>query len=138
MRELYEEILRLGAEVLVVTFSAAQRIPQYLEAHDWPFPVVADPEFEAYRAFELQKGTWWQVAGPQAIVGYLKLMLRGRLPDKHTKGDDVKQLGGDFVLDASGRLLYLYRSQESTDRPSPEELLQVLQDSASVHCQHSD
>lgn len=131
MHQQYEKILRLGAEVLVVTFSAAQRIAQYLEAHDWPFPVVADPEFKAYRAFELQKGTWWQVAGPRAIVGYLKLMLRGRLPGKHTKGDDVKQLGGDFVLDASGRLLYLYRSQESTDRPGAEELLGVLRETAS-------
>ena len=84
MRGQYEKIQLLGAEVLIVTFSAAQRIAQYLEAHGWPFPVVADPAFEAYRAFELQKGTWWQVAGPRAIVGYLKLMLRGRLPHSPT------------------------------------------------------
>ena len=53
-------------------------------------------------------------------------MLRGRLPGKHTKGDDVKQLGGDFVLDASGRLLYLYRSHQSTDRPGAEELVAAI------------
>ena len=129
--EHYDEILQLDAELLVVTFSPPERIPQYVDAHGWRFPVVADPGFEAYRAFDLPRGSWWQVAGPTAILGYLKLMLGGRLPHMHTKGDDVKQLGGDFVLDASGRLVYLYRSRESTDRPSVKDLLLAVSETAS-------
>ena len=36
------------------------------------------------------------------------------------------QLGGDFVIDARGRLAYAYRSAEPTDRPAVAELLKAI------------
>lgn len=126
MQNHYEQIRRLGGEVLVVTFSPPERIADYVAAHGWPFPVVADPERAAYRAFDLREGSWWSVSGPRVIRRYLSLMVRGRMPKKPAKGDDVWQLGGDFVLDAQRRLVYVLRSHDSADRPPAEDLVQAM------------
>jgi hypothetical protein len=52
------------------------------------------------------------------------------MPTAPAKGDDVLQLGGDFVLDANSRLRYAHPSCNPTDRPSAATLLQTLRDAA--------
>jgi hypothetical protein len=90
--------------------------------------VLADPELEAYRAFGLGRANWLQLLRPRALVVYLRLMLRGKMP--RLPQEDVHQMGGDFILDATGRVVYEYRSEDPADRPSPPELLAVLADPA--------
>jgi hypothetical protein len=51
----------------------------------------------------------------------------GRHPDPARQGEDVLQLGGDFILDREGRLAYAYRSADPTDRPAVEVLLRAVQ-----------
>jgi hypothetical protein len=57
-------------------------------------------------------------------------MLRGWRPQGPNKGDDVLQLGGDFIVDAAGRLAYAFRSAEPTHRPSARELLEQIRKAA--------
>jgi hypothetical protein len=59
---------------------------------------------------------------------YLKLMLRDKMPQRPQ--EDVHQLGGDFILDSTGRVVYEYRSQDPADRPDLAKLLQVLSECA--------
>jgi hypothetical protein len=63
---------------------------------------------------------------PRVLLGYLRLVWRGWRPRRAREGEDVLQLGGDFVLDGQGRLVFAYRSIEPTDRPSVEMLVQAL------------
>jgi hypothetical protein len=55
---------------------------------------------------------------PRVLWGYLKLIWRGTRPEKPESGEDLFQLGGDFVLDEAVRLVFAYPSKTSTDRPS--------------------
>ena len=64
------------------------------------------------------------------MVRYLKLMLRGRMPRRPQ--EDIHQLGGDFILDSTGRVVYEYRSQDPTDRPDPGELLRLISEIATA------
>ena len=63
---------------------------------------------------------------PLVLGRYLLILLRGRLPMRPQKGDDLMQLGGDFVLDADRRLVYAHSSTEATDRPAVEELVKAV------------
>jgi hypothetical protein len=122
----YEEIKQLGGEVLVVSFGPPHIISRYLEAKPQPFSVVSDPTMAAYKAFALPRtgiGSFFQ---PRVIWHYVKLLLRGWLPKKPHEGDDVLQLGGDFVLDAQQRIVFSYPSKDAADRPTPEQLLAAL------------
>lgn len=108
---------------MVVSFADAVRLKQYLRTQVWPFPVLADPDRAAYRGFGLERAGWWKLLRPRVWLVYLRLILRGWLP--RPAHEDVRQLGGDFVVDRTGKVIYAHRSTDPTDRPSIDELLQV-------------
>lgn len=91
-----------------------------------PFPVLCDPNREAYRAFQLGHTSWLRILNPLVLGRYLLLILRGRLPFKPDEGEDLMQLGGDFVLDGQRRLTFAYSSANATDRPSVDVLVEAV------------
>jgi peroxiredoxin len=124
----YEEFRRLGAQVLVVTQARPDLLAVFLREQPLPFLAVADPGRLAYRAFGLERTSWAAMMRPDVILRYLRLIFRGWRPQHVREGEDILQLGGDFVLDREGRLTYEFRSAEPTDRPSVEALLQALRE----------
>lgn len=132
MRNHYEEIRRLGGEVLVVSFAQPALLALYERDQSLPFAIATDPTRAAYRAFGLERTTWREMLRPSVIWGYLRLMLRGWMPHRGNKGEDPLQLGGDFVLDPQRRLAYAHRSAEPTDRPPVAALLQTIANAAAT------
>jgi hypothetical protein len=127
VHEHYDQARSAGAEVLVITMSKPEALGRYLKMRAFPFPVVGDPERAAYSAFGLQRTSWGTVFRPDVLARFTGLILRGWLPRRPGEGEDVLQLGGDFVLDARQRVIYAYCSKEPTDRPTIEELLNAVQ-----------
>jgi peroxiredoxin len=128
VQEQLPEFDRLGAKIVVISFVAPVRLRQHLSSGRWSIRMLADPDRKAYQAFGLERATWSQLLRPRAMVVYLKLMLRSRLPRRPQ--EDIHQLGGDFIFDASGRIAYEYRSEDPSDRPDPAELLRVIAECA--------
>lgn len=124
MKESLEDFRRLGAKIVVISFVPPDRLAQYLAMRPWPFPVLADPQRHAYRAFGLESAGWARLVRPRVILSYIRLILRGRVP--RPAREDVHQLGGDFVLDRHGRIIFEYRSQDPADRPPVSDLLKAL------------
>jgi hypothetical protein len=124
----YPTIHHLGTEVLTVTMSKPAYLREYLKERAWSFPVVCDPDLEAYRHFGLERISWWTYLRGGVIAGYLRLIFRGWMPRMPIKGEDVNQLGGDFILDEQRRLIFAYPSRVPTDRPTVATLIDVLAD----------
>jgi AhpC/TSA antioxidant enzyme len=122
----HEEFRRLGAGVLVITQARPELLALFLQDNPLPFPISFNPSRQAYQAFGLGRTTWTGMLQPRVVLRFLKLLFRGWLPSRPTGEEDVLQLGGDFILDGQGRLVYAYRSSEPTDRPPVDELLQVI------------
>jgi peroxiredoxin len=112
--------------VLAVSFSRPDKVAAYVARYPFPFPVVADPDRVAYRAFELGRTTWRDMMRGRVLGRYLQLIWQKGLPRKRHAGEDLLQLGGDFVLDGRRRVVYAYRSADPTDRPDPADLVQAV------------
>jgi hypothetical protein len=121
-----EAFQRLNAQIVAVSFTPPSRVAAFLAAHPLPFPVLSDPQRKAYRGFSLDRTSWWAMLHPRVLWGYLKLIWRGTRPEKPEPGEDLFQLGGDFVLDGAGHLVFAYPSKTSTDRPSVAVLLNAV------------
>lgn len=130
MKDHYDAIRAAGGEVLAVSFTRPERVAAYLERYPLPFPAVSDPERAAYRAFALGRTGWGAFFRPSVLLGYFRLMFRGWLPKQPGEGEDVLQLGGDFVIDRQGRLVYAYPSEGPTDRPRVEEVVAAMRRAA--------
>lgn len=111
--------------IAVITFSPAQLVSAYVETYEPGFPVLTDPERGTYEAYGLERGRALRVWGWKAALEYLEIIWRRR---GQTLGlarpvEDTLQLGGDFVVDRDGRLIFGYWSEGPDDRPSIEDLI---------------
>jgi peroxiredoxin len=119
------EFDRRRVSVVVVSFAEPAKLQPYQDHHNWPFPLFADPDRAVYRAFHLQRLSWFQLFSPSTLRLYFNLMRAGMRPQNYGK-DDHYQAGGDFLLDREGRILFAHRSQNPADRPTAAKLLQEI------------
>ncbi len=114
--------------MLVATFAPVERIPGYREQLGLTYEVASDPERLAYRAYGLERGSTWQVWHPRVWLRYARLLAAGKRLSLPTGRDDIHQLGGDFVIDSEGRLVFEHRSHRPDDRPTVSRLLGAVAD----------
>src|SRR5437763_3436606 len=115
-----DAIRAAGGELVAVSQGRPEVVAAQLRHTPRPFPVLSDPGRAAYKAFGLERGGWAMFLKPRALVRYLGLMARGWRPRLPVGGEDVRQLGGDFVLDRNRRLVFAHRSADPADRPAAE------------------
>lgn len=120
-----------GCSVLVVCQAKPEVLTLYLDRQKWHVPIVSDPDRAVYRAFGLERTGWLTFFRPGVVWGYLRGMLKGYGVRTPYAGEDVRQLGGDFLLDRYGTMVYQYRSADPTDRPAVEALLNVVPENPS-------
>ena len=117
---------RRAASVLVISFGTPAAVASYRARTGLPFVFAADPGREAYQAYGMLRASRWRVWHPRVLWGYLVLTLRGMRPRRAASGEDLSQLGGDFVIGPDGRLRLAHVSQGPEDRPSALRLLSAL------------
>jgi peroxiredoxin len=88
------------------------------------FDVLIDHDRTVYKAYQLERSKL-RSRSPRTLWLYFTRWLQGqKFHDSH--GDDTSQLGGDFIVDSEGNLRLIHPSHDPTDRPSVEELLNML------------
>ncbi len=125
MRRRFGEVAASGAGVVAVSFETRDRLLQQSCLMQLPFPLLSNPERDVYRAYQLPSGTASQVFGATALFAYVKLLARGRWAG--FRRSDLRQLGGDFVIDAEGIVWHEHRSKAPYDRPKVGRLLRGLE-----------
>jgi hypothetical protein len=115
-----------GCFALVVSQAKPEVLSRYIERQKWSAPVVSDPERAAYAAFGLERTRWLTFLKPRVLWGYLRGMMKGYRVKKPVAGEDVLQLGGDFLVSRDQKLIFAYRSADPTDRPSLVALMRAI------------
>ena len=129
MRQREADFSARDAAVLVVSFDPPRRVGGYCRRHRLPFTCLSDQQRRAYRAYGLGRASWLRTLTPRALAPYLTLYLRppgGRRSRLGYSGQDLRQMGGDFVVAPDGRLALAYASHDPADRPSVEQLLGAI------------
>ena len=126
-----ERIEAAGVGLAAVVHDEPDRVRSgMLRNLDMPYPVLVDLERSAYRAWGLGRasalGTF---LSPRVALGYAKFLFRDREP-LIQPGRDMLQLGGDFVIDAGGRVTYSHPQSDVDDRPPAGLLIQELEQAA--------
>jgi peroxiredoxin len=117
------EFEALNTRIVLISFGRPDQARIWLGETNVSLTVLLDPERKAYRAYGLEYSllrSW----GPNVWRRYAQLLLSGQ-KWRGIQGDSG-QLGGDFVVDARGRIHYAYRSHDPIDRPDIHTLLAAL------------
>ncbi len=124
MRQQYGDIQAKGSEVAAISFGPKHRLFQLTRQLQLPFPVLSDPERDVYAAYSLAQGSLLKIFSPKTVWTYAKHFARGRRYEH--EASDWKQLGGDFIFEDNGTVLYGHRGQTPADRPSVAGLIAKL------------
>ena len=121
-----KEIARLGAEVLVVAYDEPTLLSaKMLHDVDLPFPLLIDRTRETYARWGMGRtGLTGAMLSPSLNWRYLKLLAKG----ERFLGfaPDMFQLGGDFLVDKQGTLVFAYRMRNNGDRVDTRTLFHEL------------
>lgn len=113
-------------DVVLVAFATDSNLAPYLVRHGLPFPVLSDPERTAYSAFGIGRGKVRRVWGWRMVRRYIEIYREQgfEMPTKAT--EDTLQLGGNFIVDPKGILIYGYWGEGPDDRPPVQELIDAV------------
>jgi hypothetical protein len=124
LRDHHEDFERVGANLLAIGMGIPEMAAHFRDTQEIPFPLLVDHRKQTYRALEIGRGSWMDVAGPKVWARSAKSILSGK--GQGVPKQDPLQLGGAIVVEAGGRVRYMHRAKTSSDNPKPEELLDQL------------
>lgn len=113
-------------DVVLLTFTDADNIPAYREQHQLDLNVLVDRNRSAYKAYGLGRGSIRRVWGFRAAKKYFDLIRSGGFSRLAAPSEDTLQLGGDFIIDKDGVLIYGFWGEGPDDRPQIDELVRAL------------
>lgn len=123
---LHPSFEELNTNVVAISFGLEYWARTWIEETQAPFPIWLDPGRKSYQAFNLTR-SWTAAWGVRNLLFYAKAYLRGQKIRNQHRGD-TDQMGGNFIVDSEGIVRLVHRSQDPTDRPNIETLLEVLKD----------
>ena len=124
LRQRKEELEQLDVRIKIVSFDNDALGQWYVSNTGLEWPILRDAERELYRGYGLQVGAMWTLTRPSAIWKYFKLIFSGHGSLK--KGKDVRQLGGDVLIDRQGIVRMHHISTTPFDRPTFDSILDVV------------
>ena len=124
MREHEDEIEALDIKVLVITFEAGPLALAYVKESDMRWPLLVDESRALYSAYGMHRGKWRDILGLSSWWTYAKLLLRGRRLQRSS--GDLRQLGGDVLIDPDGIVRVHHVGSGPADRPAVSSLLAVV------------
>jgi hypothetical protein len=118
-----------GAQVIAVGQGTGAEAAAAAKRHRITYPVLGDPGHQSYRRLGLGRtGLFGLTLQPflEDLRGSFENLRRADLRASANPRSDVRRLGGAMVVDATGRIRFLHRSQTTTDVPATAALLAAL------------
>jgi peroxiredoxin len=113
-----------NVRITVISFADDMSLAPYKANFKWDMELVSDPTRKLYKQYGLKRGKILDILHPKTLLKYTGYILQGKKMKKPT--EDIYQLGGDFILDAKGKVFFSYPSKHPEDRPSVKLLLKQL------------
>ena len=114
----------MGIAVLVITFEAGPLALAYVKEADMRWPLLVDESRALYATYGMHRGRWRDILGWSSWWAYAKLLLRIR--QLRRSSGDLRQLGGDVLIDPDGIIRLHHVGIGPAVRPSVSSVLDVV------------
>ena len=115
-----------GCKVVVVGNGKLETAKKWRETNKFPYRILLDSPLNFYRELGVKRSAMiWQASN---FWGFAEDFLAGKPTTFIIEGEGVHVMGGDFITDSSGELIFAYRMADGIpkDRPSLNEVLSIL------------
>jgi len=115
----------LGCRVVVVAAGSPAGAVNWQQETGVPCEIYVDQDRQLYKSLNLDESIS-KVWNMSTMVYYAEQMAAQRPLHQVVSGDNIHQMGGDFVLNDKCELIFAYRSQTPPERPTIEQLEQEM------------
>jgi peroxiredoxin len=120
-----DEIRAAGAEVVLVAYNDPELVmSQLFRSLDLPFLLLVDKGREAYQSWGLGQADWRTLLNPALYWNVARMAMRR--PKPLGRAPTTSQLGGDFVIDRDGKIVFVNRMKSIYDRAPVSDLLAAI------------
>jgi peroxiredoxin len=126
LRERYDEIKALGADIVAVGTGDRRYAEAFVRDEQIPFLVLVDDDAAAARAASLRTLNWFQLLHPRTWQATRETSKRGY--HTHKAGKRVRQIGATFVIGAGDRVRYEHLDADSTDHAPIDAVMKALRE----------
>jgi peroxiredoxin len=136
LRDQYNEVSSLHANVIVVAPSKYAFIEQYIDAFGpFPFPIYGDPSRSLYREMGHVTMPKWKLLS-KAALAYVFGNRKDFIPEEETKKrfvltsmktQDIYIQGGTWLYSSEGKIIWKHIDQSPEDHASIAEVINQLQ-----------
>lgn len=112
--------------MVVVGNGKRETAGKWKESNKFPYPIVLDPDLDFYRELGMKRSAMiWQACN---FWGFAEDYLAGRQMPSVIDGEGMHVMGGDFIADSSGKLVYTHRMTDGAvkDRPALDQIFATL------------
>jgi len=115
----------MNCRVVVVTFGNVDLASKWKNETNCIYPVVSDVTRSLYSYYNLTSSVrhTWDI---RAQTWYGEQLCQGRKLHPMADNDDPHQLGGNVIIDNEHKVQMIYRSKFPLDRPTVNEMLNVV------------
>ncbi|HEX6712851.1 MAG TPA: AhpC/TSA family protein [Thermoleophilaceae bacterium] len=126
MNGAHEQIEAHGVRIVLIGQATPRHAAHYQRRFAPELEILADEKRESYKAMGFPRAGATQLIGPKSLAKGLARGATGVGVGRVI--GDVQQLGGTFIVDQEGEILWSHVMQDASDNPSLEELLEALTD----------
>lgn len=116
-----DQLQNAGLAVVAIGQGTPEEAAWFRQQFRLPFPVFADPERQAYRAFGLGAARLTDVTKPSLLIAAARTVASGIVPGR-TMGDR-RQLPGTFIIDREGILRWARPARHAADLATTDDIL---------------
>ena len=109
--------------MVAVTMGDVQQAAAFRAKHRLQFTCLADPKRQVYRAFQVRRGRFTNIAGPKVWLPGLKSVARAGIGKPV---GDIRQLQACFVVAPDGVLRLVHYPNYSSDNLSIAGVLELM------------
>lgn len=115
-----------SVRVLIISFSVLEAAQVWLEQTGCRFPMLLDQQRAIYRSFGLGS-SFSKVMRFGCLLTYSEYGAADRdFPDVPSRLlEDLYQMGGDFLIDQTGKVMLCHPCKTPLDRPSVDDILKA-------------
>ncbi len=125
-RLLFEEA---GLGVVFIGLGNVKQAKDFRDEFFIPYPVLFDPTKQIYKRFQLLMVSPLKELQPSSFMNAIRDTAKyGAAMPKQS----VRQLGGVFIVDTNGKLVYVYRSDRASIFPDVEDTLEYSREPSVV------
>lgn len=129
MQSRLAEFEQRGAQVIAVGQGTGAEAAAAAKRHRITYPCLGDPGHQSYRTLSFGRTGLFGLTLQPFLENPSESFANLRRADLRASANprsDVRRLGGAMVVDSSGRVRFLQRSQSTTDVPKTDALLAAL------------